>query len=122
MPLTNVCALDPLYITVPPQVFPAGMGKALVAVGTDVLIVPVLLMEVNIPLNTVVVPKSSIEVVALVVKVPFTTNPVSVVEVTVEAAATVRLLNVLVAVVPLITVVPLKFTVPLLGVKVPLLE
>ena len=123
MPETTVCApAVAAYSIVPPHVLPAGMGVTLVAEGTDVLMVPVLLMVPNVPLNTVVVPKLR-SAPAPVVNVPFTTKPViPVEEVTVEDAATARLLKVLLTVVPLITLVPLKFTVPLLWVNVALLE
>ena len=71
---------------VPPHVLPAGIGTALVAAGTDVLIVPALVMVVNVPLNMVAVPKSRVAN-ATVDKVLFITNPVILAEeVTVEEA------------------------------------
>ena len=37
------------YIIVPPQLFPEGIGTALVVVGTAVLIVPLFVIVPNVP-------------------------------------------------------------------------
>src|SRR5574343_283151 len=52
VPGTAVCAALPAYSIVPPQVLPLGIGVVLVVVGTDVLIVPLLLMVASVPDNT----------------------------------------------------------------------